>query len=568
MTSSRLFVLSVLSLALGACTSIPKSPTTVLVEPNVAMIGGYGISASDTQTLGDQQTPNIASTGWQDFYDDDKLKALIALGLENNKSLEMATLAVQSASAQYQISRVSSFVKPTIGVGYQRTGNGGRSDSNSSGSYSAQLGLSSYEIDFWGRVASQKEQALQDFFATQADKGTAQIALISEIASAYVSMSYALAQLQLAQSTVESREKSLFIAKKRFEAGIDSKTPLLHATSSLEGAKLAVINAQTALIKAKNGMELLLGSPMPRELIPEPAITQIVSQKVLNAGLPSDLLYYRPDIVSAEHKLKSAGANITVARAAFFPSVSLSGSVGFGAGRLADLFDGNSWSFGPNIHIPIFDYGTRRANYQVAQIAQKQALSNYERTIQTAFKEVKDVLADRATMDERLSAQYRLQDNFQESYMIAYETYRAGLSGYLEVLDVERSLFDSQQSILDIERQKVLSQIELYKVLGGGATLVQENNQATARLATAQEVLDNRSERSPKVVRLNTPADSDTATIQNTDSDTPPVINDGTTDNQTVSDVNDITANGIDNETDKAVKDEIDTGKADTADTP
>lgn len=500
MTSLRFCVLSALTLSLVACHSLPSDGQSALLlaEPNVAMLGGYAIQATDTKTLSTDIAPSIASMGWQEFYYDDKLKALIALGLANNKNLQSAALAVQSAIAQHQITHIGALPTPDVGVGYQRSLALG--DSRSSQGYVARLGLSNYEIDFWGRVANKKEEALQNFLATQADQDTVQIALIAQIANAYVSISYALAQLQLAESTVSSRENSLFIAERRFLAGVDSKIPALQAKSSLESARLAVVNAKTNLAKAQNSMELLLGSPMPSELVPEPALTGIILPEILNAGLPSELLYHRPDIISAEHKLQAAGANIAVARAGFFPSVSLTGNIGFGAGRLADLFDNNTWSFGPNISLPIFDHMARQANYEVAKIAQQQALTNYERVIQTAFKEVKDVLADRATIDERLIYQYRMQDNFQESYMLAYETYRAGLSGYLEVLDVERALFDSQQSILETERQKVLSQIELYKVLGGGITPMRV---PTVRLASADEVEAGQTERSPKVITVN-----------------------------------------------------------------
>lgn len=233
--------------------------------------------------------------------------------------------------------------------------------------------------------------------------------------------------------------------------------------------------------------------------MPEPAIVSIVSPKVLSAGLPSELLYYRPDIIQAEHALKSAGANINVARAAFFPSIRLSGNLGLASGSLSDLFKAgsSSWSFGPSISLPIFDAGARRATYEVSQLDQQQKLAAYEATIQTAFREVNDVLADRATLDEQLKVQYKLQANYQRTYDIAYATFRSGLSNYLNVLDAERSLFSAQQSILQMELQKVLSQIALYQVLGGGADLAveqitstsnQTNAMTPARIATAEEI--------------------------------------------------------------------------------
>ncbi len=533
MIKSRLFLLSALTLAVSACTSLPKAPTTVLAEPNVPMTGGYDIAPADTQTVSTNLAPSIAATGWQDFYTDSKLKALIALGLENNKSLEQATLAIKSAAAQYQITRAGSLPTVSVGGSYARGNN--QLDNNPSDSYSAQLGMTGYELDLWGRVANLKEKALQSYLATSADKDTVQIGLIANIASAYVNLSYAMAQLQLAQSTVESRERSLFITQKRFEAGIDSKSPSLQAESSLETARLAVLTAQTNVLKAQNTLQLLLGSPIPMELMPDSAIKGITNANVLNAGLPSELLFYRPDVASAEYNLKAAGANINAARAAYFPQITLGGTLGFGSSSIDNLFDGNTWSFGPSISVPIFDGGARRANYEVAQVAQEQALSAYELAIQTAFKEVKDVFADRATIEQQINSQYKLQDNYQQTFNIAYATYRTGLSDYLSVLDAERSLFANQQQILALEQQKVISQIELYKVLGGGATLSapqivwephQEAAMQSARIATKDEVIDGQSERSPKTIKAvpKTIAPSTQATVVESNGIEPPTL--------------------------------------------
>lgn len=498
MIKSRLFLLSALTLAVSACTTLPKAPTTVLAEPNLPIDSTYAL-ANDSTT-----TSSIAAKRWQDFYGDEKLKALIELGLANNKDLEQATLAIQKAAAAYQITRSDSFPSINTSTGYTREGN----RNTSAGSYNVGLAMASYELDLWGRIASLKEQALQNYLASNAAKDTVQISLISNIAQSYANISYAKAQLLLAQSTVASRERSLYITERRFQAGIDSKSPSLQAESSLENARLAVLTAQTSLLKAQNALQLLLGSPIPPELMPEPAITGIIADNVLSTGLPSELLFYRPDIAQAEYQLKAAGANINAARANFFPSISLSGSLGTQSSDLSDLFSSNvfSWRFGPTISLPIFDAGARRANYEVAQIEQQQALAAYESAIQTAFKEVSDVLATRTTLGEQLNSQYKLQQNYQQTYDIAYATFRSGLSNYLDVLDAERSLFSVQQSILQLELERVISQIELYQALGGGASLSAEqivpaNTQAaamvSARIATDSEVAALSGERSP-----------------------------------------------------------------------
>lgn len=467
----RLIGLTALALSMAACNTIPKADMRpVLAEPNVPIEQTYG--AFDKETVSSANQASIAGQRWQEFYSDERLKGLIALGLENNKDFESARLAIEKARAQYQITDLNDLPRIDGSGGYTRSAQNSR-DKNPNSSYNVNLGLANYELDFWGKIASLKEQALQNFLATTAAKDTTQISLISNIAQSYANLSYSLAQLKLAEATVESREKSLFIADKRFEAGIDPKLPSLQASASLENARLAVLRAQSSILKARNALQFLVGGPIPTNLIPTPAVSNITNQQIFNAGLPSELLRYRPDVLQAEYNLKAAGANIEVARASYFPSISLASSVGVSSGSLDDLFKSGSvgWSFGPSISVPIFDAGRLDANYDVAKIEREQTLANYERSIQTAFREVSDVLATRATLGDQLAAQYRLQDNFEQTYQIADARFKAGIANYLDVLDAQRSLFSTQQGILDLELQKIISQIELYQVLGGGANL-------------------------------------------------------------------------------------------------
>ena len=479
--SSRLLGLSVLALSMAACNTIPKADTSpVLAEPNLPIEQAYGAFGDETVSTSEQ--PSIAGQRWQDFYSDERLKALIALGLENNKDFESARLAIEKARAQYRITDINDL--PTINgqAEYSRqsqssprveTPFGSTGGRQTTDSYSVNLGLASYELDFWGRIDSLKDQALQRFLSTTAAKDSIQISLISNIAQSYANLSYSLAQLKLAEATVESRERSLFIAQERFKAGIDPKLPSLQSAAALENARLAVLRAQSSILTSRNALQFLLGAPVPTELIPAPAVSNITNHEVFSAGLPSELLRYRPDVLQAEYDLKAAGANIAVARAAYFPTISLASSVGVRSDGLSDLFDNDAvgWSFGPNISVPIFDAGRLDANYDVAKVEREQTLASYERSIQTAFREVSDVLATRATLGEQLAAQYRLQDNFDQTYEIADARFKAGISNYLDVLDAQRSLFDTQQGILDLELQKIISQIELYQALGGGANL-------------------------------------------------------------------------------------------------
>ncbi|MBO6199742.1 MAG: efflux transporter outer membrane subunit [Psychrobacter sp.] len=469
--SGRLIGLTALALSMAACNTIPKADMRpVLAEPNVPIEQTYG--AFDKETVSSANQASIAAQRWQEFYSDERLKGLIALGLENNKDFESARLAIEKARAQYQITDLNDLPRIDGSGGYTRQAQN-RTDKNPNSSYNVNLGLANYELDFWGKIASLKEQALQNFLATTAAKDTTQISLISNIAQSYANLSYSLAQLKLAEATVESREKSLFIADKRFEAGIDPKLPSLQASASLENARLAVLQAQSSILRSRNALQFLVGGPIPTNLIPAPAVSNITSQQIFSAGLPSELLRYRPDVLEAEYSLKAAGANIEVARASYFPSISLASSVGVSSCSLDDLFKSGSvgWSFGPSISVPIFDAGRLDANYDVAKIEREQTLANYERSIQTAFREVSDVLATRATLGDQLAAQYRLQDNFEQTYQIADARFKAGIANYLDVLDAQRSLFSTQQGILDLELQKIISQVELYQVLGGGANL-------------------------------------------------------------------------------------------------
>ncbi|WP_350560523.1 efflux transporter outer membrane subunit [Psychrobacter sp. CAL346-MNA-CIBAN-0220] len=469
----RLLGLTALAMSMAACNTIPKADMRpVLAEPNIPIEQAYG--AFDRETVSSAEQPSLASQRWQNFYSDERLKGLIALGLENNKDFESARLAIEKARAQYRITDIRDL--PTIDgqAGYSRRRQVQNQLGSSTGnSYNVQLGLANYELDFWGKIASLKDQALQNFLATTAAKDATQISLVSNIAQSYANLSYSLAQLKLAEATVESRNKSLFIASKRFEAGIDPKLPSLQASASLETARLAVLRAQSSILTSRNALQYLLGAPIPSALIPTPAVSNITTQEIFSAGLPSELLRYRPDVLQAEYNLKAAGANIEVARASYYPSISLASSIGVSSGSLDDLFKSGAvgWSFGPSINVPIFDAGRLDANYDVAQIEREQTLTGYENSIQTAFREVSDVLATRATLGEQLESQYRLQDNFEQTYQIADARFKAGISNYLDVLDAQRSLFSTQQGILDLELQKIISQVELYQVLGGGANL-------------------------------------------------------------------------------------------------
>lgn len=466
---ARLFGLSALTVAISACQSVPTADTSpVVARPNIPLLPG-----ENYELYGNNQVPSsLAAVRWQSFYTDPKLKALIQMGLDNNKDVKQAILAIQKAQAQYRITDSNDAPNVGLNADYSR-GASNFQDRNPGDNYKVGLGMAAYELDFWGKVANLKEQALQNYLSTTAARDTAQVSLIANIAKSYINLSYQQKQLELAVSTLQTREESLRITKARLDAGIDSKAPSLQAAASAETARIAALNAQSGVLKARNALKFLVGAPISDDMLPEPAVPSIASSQVLSAGLPSDLLRYRPDVLQAEYNLKAAGANIEVARAAYYPSISLTGNLGYSSNDLSDLFKSSatSWSFGPSIKLPLFDAGQRDANYEVAQIERDQAVANYESAVENAFKEVNDVLADRATLDQRTQAEYRLQENYQGLFDISEARFKAQVDDYLAVLDAQRSLFSTQQSILNLEQERLNNQIELYQVLGGGANL-------------------------------------------------------------------------------------------------
>lgn len=467
-TLVKFSVLATTISVLTACQSIPKANTEpVVAQPNIEVTAPY--ATYDNNTVSNANQPSIASQRWQDFYSDPKLKQLIATGLENNKDINATILAIQKARAQYQISDIADAPKIGSSASVSRTGD---FDGNVATKYNVGLALSSYEFDFWGRIANLKDAALQNFLATGAAKDAAQISLVSQIAQNYVAYSYNLAQLKLAEATLKTRQDSLRINQLRFKAGLDSELTSVQAQSSVDAAKIAIANAKTNLLKNQNALRYLTGKPVDNSLLPPPAISSITNQRIFATGLPSDLLLYRPDLRQAEYKLKAAGANINAARAAFYPSIGLSANVGTVSADLSNLFKSGSfgWGISPTISLPIFDAGTRKVNYEISEIEQQQALNSYESTIQTAFKEVNDVFATRATLDDQAAAYRSMLNASQKNYNIAEARFKAGLDNYLGVLDAQRSVYSTQQNILNTQQAELNSQIQLYQALGGGAT--------------------------------------------------------------------------------------------------
>ena len=454
--SGRSIAVSALALALTACQSM-RGPEPV-AQANIPE-QGY---------LTDVSGPSIAEQGYKDFFADQRLLQVLDLALANNRDLRTSTLNIQRAQQQYQITENNQL--PTIGA----SGGVLRQDTLSSQkpitSYNVGLGVTAYELDFWGRVRSLKDNALDSYLATSSARDATQIALIGQVAQAWLNYSFANANLKLADQTLKAQLESYNLNKKRFDVGIDSEVPVRQAQISVETARNDVANYKTQIAQAKNLLNLLVGQQVPENLLPSQRVTRISKSNALSAGLPSDLLNNRPDIRAAEYKLSAAGANIGAAKARMFPTISLTGSAGYASTDLSDLFKSGAfiWSLGPSLDIPIFDWGTRKANIKISETDQQIALSDYEKSIQSAFREVNDALAVRQNIGDRLAAQRRLVDATNTTYKLSNARFRAGIDSYLTVLDAQRTSYAAEQGLLLLEQANMNNHVEVYKTLGGG----------------------------------------------------------------------------------------------------
>jgi multidrug efflux system outer membrane protein len=413
--------------------------------------------------------PAAADIDWRRFFADARLRRLIEAALVNNRDLRIAVLNIEQARALYDVRRADEL--PTVGVGanvQRQPGTNGKL----ANTYAVGVALSSYEIDFFGRIRSLSQAALAQYLATTEARKTVQISLVASVANAYLSVLADDELLRVTRLALATREDSLRLTKLKFDYGAASELDFRQAESLLEGARVTL--AQTLRQRAldEDALVLLLGQPLPPDL---PAPLGLNGQQLttdLPAGLPSDLLERRPDIRSAEQQLVAANANIGAARAAFFPRISLTGNFGTASTELSGLFKSGSFAFtgASQLLQPIFDAGRNQANLEVAQVNRDIVRAQYERAIQTAFREVSDALAGRATLGEQLRAQVAQANAEEVRYRLSDLRYRSGASSYLEVLDAQRSLFLAQQAVVQVQAAQVQNGVTLYRVLGGGWT--------------------------------------------------------------------------------------------------
>ena len=426
------------------------------------------------------EAPTPIDVGWRSFFVEPRLRGTIELALANNRDLRVAALNIERARAQYGIARAG--LIPTVEAGASGSRSRTPGSLSTSGEarigsqYSADLGLTSYEIDLFGRVRNLGESALQSYFQTEETRRSTQISLIASVATAWLQLAADEQRLLLARNTLESQRKSFDLVERSHRLGAQSGLALAQARSTVDAARADAAAFDSQVEQDRNALALLVGAMPPADLLPaapasDTAAPATAAQLLVPPpDLPSSVLQRRPDVRAAEHALRASNADIGAARAAFFPRIALTASAGTASSTLSGLFAGGSkaWSFAPSISVPIFDGGANRANLRVAEAQQKIQIATYEKTVQTAFREVADALAERRTLAERLDAQRSLLDATSRSFELSQSLFRSGASSYLDVLDAQRAFYAAQQTLIGLQLTEQTNRLTIYKTLGGG----------------------------------------------------------------------------------------------------
>jgi multidrug efflux system outer membrane protein len=474
---------------LGGCSLIPNYERPV---PPVASTFPDGPAYQADP--GKPQAVSADALGWRNFFSDPALQRLIDIALHNNRDLRVAVLNIEAAQAQYRIQHSDLFphidlngagqferipgntavaFSGTPGVG---TGSTGASSVASTGNqaitfrnFTAGIGFTNYELDLFGRVRSLSQQAFEQYLGETETRRSAQISLIAEVAGAYFAVLADRELLRLTEETLKSETASYDLAKLQLNGGTATALNARQAETAVDTARANLVQFTRQAAQDENALVLLLGQPMPTDL-PAKGLDEQGLVADLPAGLPSDLLTRRPDIMAAEHNLLAANANIGAARAAFFPSITLTASDGVLSNRLSNLFTAGAttWSFAPQLTLPIFTAGQNEANLDLAKVQKNIQVAQYEKAIQTAFREVSDALAARGTYGNQLKAQQDLVAATADSLQLSQMRFKAGVDNYLPVLDAERSLYTAQQTLLSLDQAQLTQQATLYKALGGG----------------------------------------------------------------------------------------------------
>lgn len=454
------------ALLLASCNFAPRD-----VRPPAPIADHYPDQPA-TPDAADAGAASATGIGYAEYFPDPRLQALIARGLEHNRDLAVAVAQIAEAGALYRVQRGDLLpeVAASASVSHARGQLPGSPLPVTATQQQVAVGIPGFELDFWGRVRNLTAAARNRYLATVAGARAARLALIRSIATGYWTLLEADERVALAQSTVDSRAEGLHIADRRLEAGVTSALDFRQAESLLTQAQTELAALHQARAEARNLLTVLVGGPIPDDLAPPLALAQQRPTRQLAPGTPSQLLEARPDIAAAEAQLRAARADVGAARAAFFPNIALIGSLGYASTDLDQLFDGDSfnWSVGPSLNLPIFNWGKRKGNLDVAKARTDIAVATYEKTVQTAFREVADALAGQRYLADEVAAQAHAADTQREIARLAAIRYREGVAEYLEVLDAERNLFTAEQQLLSLQRRELSNLAGLYAALGGG----------------------------------------------------------------------------------------------------
>jgi multidrug efflux system outer membrane protein len=455
----------------GCATMAPKYSQPAAPVPEAWPSG----PAYQEQTAAQDEQPPV-DLPWREFFLDPQLRKLIETALDNNRDLRVAVLNIERYRAQYQIRRTAEWPQfdGNAAASRQRLPEelSGTGSAITVSQYNVGLGVSSYELDLFGRVSSLKAAALEQYLATREARRTMQISLIASVAGDYLNLAGDRERLQLATDTLAAQEASLEMIRKRFEVGIATELDLQQARTQVEAARVDISRYTTLVAQDENALALLVGVQAAPELPALKLEDNVLADRVIAPGLSSEVLLRRPDVLQAEEQLKGLNANIGAARAAFFPRITLVGSLGFGSTELSDLFrsGAGAWKLGSQLTVPIFDTGANRSTLEVAEVNRDIAVAQYEKSIQTAFREVADALAQHGTISGQLAAQQALEEATAAGLRLSQARFEKGIDNYLTVLISQRSLYSAQQGVVNTRLTRLLNLVTLYKVLGGGGS--------------------------------------------------------------------------------------------------
>lgn len=460
MNGPRTWTTAALALLAGCATLEPPLPEA---QPNVAPAWVLPETSADAPAMPLSAVPDV---GWRDFLIDERLETLVARALHSNRDLRTAILNVERVRALYRIERAQRL--PSVGGVLEGTRTGG--DGPDTDIYSAGVGIAAFELDLFGRVRSLSEAALRLYFASEQARRAAELALIAEVANAYLTLAADRELLSVAQATLDNLATSYDLTRKRFELGAVSRLDLAQARTLLENARADAARFEGQVARDINALTLLVGGPLEAQALPAGFGDTVMGFAPLPGGLASELLLRRPDIREAEERLRAANANIGAARAAFFPTITLTGSVGTVSSALSGLFSGGSfaWSFLPRMDVPIFQGGRLQANLAATQAERDIALAQYERSIQAGFREVADAIALSDTLARQVKAQQAQLEAATQAHDLSRARYEAGRDSYLVLLDAQRTLYAARQALIATRLAEQANRVTLYKVLGGG----------------------------------------------------------------------------------------------------